>query len=108
MKEPHRRKEVAIHPGSESCGVVREGGVEALTGVRAGEVLSREITVLGCRRRGPRRKAALGGRYRESDTELHAVEDPLHARRLHAREPGDLTITRRGWPGGSCGEGLWP
>ncbi len=37
---------VATHAGPESCGVVREGSVEALTGVRAGRVLSRERTFL--------------------------------------------------------------
>lgn len=36
---------VANHDGPESCVVVREGGGEALTGVRAGQPLSREITV---------------------------------------------------------------
>ena len=34
---------VASHIGPESCAVVREGGGEALTGVRAGRVWSREI-----------------------------------------------------------------
>ena len=34
---------VATHTGSESCTVVRKGGGEALTGVRAGQPLSREI-----------------------------------------------------------------
>ena len=34
---------VATHTGSESCIVVREGKGEALTGVRAGRPLSREI-----------------------------------------------------------------
>src|SRR5918996_4602510 len=34
---------VAIHTGSESCTFVGNGASEALTGVRAGEVLSREI-----------------------------------------------------------------
>ena len=34
---------VANHTGPESCGVTREGGVEALTGGSAGQVLSREI-----------------------------------------------------------------
>ncbi len=38
---------VAIHGGPESCVVVREGGGEALTGVRAGQPLSREISVFG-------------------------------------------------------------
>ena len=34
---------LAIHTGSESCIGVRKGAGEALTGVRAGQVLSREI-----------------------------------------------------------------
>src|SRR5580692_5057646 len=33
--------EVATHIGLESCGVAREGSVEALTGERAGRVFSR-------------------------------------------------------------------
>jgi hypothetical protein len=41
MKESYGEG-VATHTGPESCGVVREGSVEALTGVRAGRVLSRE------------------------------------------------------------------
>jgi RNA-directed DNA polymerase len=48
---------VAIHDGPESCAGVREGDGEALTGVRAGQPLSREITASGCRRRLTRRKA---------------------------------------------------
>jgi len=34
---------VAIHTGPESCTFVRKGEGEALTGERAGQVLSREI-----------------------------------------------------------------
>ena len=37
---------IANHNGPESCGAAREGGVEALTGGRAGRVLSREIHAL--------------------------------------------------------------
>ena len=37
---------VANHNGPESCGAAREGGDEALTGERAGRVLSREIYAL--------------------------------------------------------------
>src|SRR5437870_2741415 len=37
---------IATHTGPESCGAAREGGVEALTGVRAGRVLSRERKIL--------------------------------------------------------------
>jgi hypothetical protein len=33
---------LATHDGPESCGAAREGGVEALTGGRAGRVFSRE------------------------------------------------------------------
>jgi RNA-directed DNA polymerase len=42
MKEPYVEG-VANHDGPESCAGVREGVGEALTGVRAGRVLSREI-----------------------------------------------------------------
>ena len=42
MEESHR-KGVANHPDPESCGVGRKGSAEALTGVCAGVVLSREI-----------------------------------------------------------------
>ena len=34
---------LAIHTGSESCAFIRKGEGEALTGVRAGQPLSREI-----------------------------------------------------------------
>src|SRR5262245_54174090 len=37
---------LATHTGPESCGAAREGVVEALTGVRAGRVFSRESTFL--------------------------------------------------------------
>ena len=36
-------EDLASHGGPESCAVVREGAGEALTGVRAGSVLSRVI-----------------------------------------------------------------
>ena len=41
MKESYAEG-LATHSGPESCGVSRKGSVEALTGVRAGWVLSRE------------------------------------------------------------------
>src|SRR5712691_3126038 len=37
---------VATHNGPESCGVTRKGGVEALTGERAGRVFSRVRNLL--------------------------------------------------------------
>ena len=49
MKESYVES-LASYRGPESCADAREGGGEALTGVRAGRVLSREI-------HAPRRKA---------------------------------------------------
>ena len=40
MKKSHEC-DVATHIGPKSCGAAREGGVEALTGERAGRVFSR-------------------------------------------------------------------
>jgi hypothetical protein len=45
MKKSHEC-EVATHIGPESCGAAREGGVEALTGERAGRVFSRVRNLL--------------------------------------------------------------
>ena len=45
MKESYGEG-VATHTDPESCGAVREDGVEALTGARAGRVCSRERTCL--------------------------------------------------------------
>jgi hypothetical protein len=45
MKESYG-KGLATPTGPESCGVARKGGVEALTGVRAGRVLGRESDFL--------------------------------------------------------------
>jgi len=43
----HCREGVAIHTGPESCGVRREVCVEALTGERKGQPLSRESLLRG-------------------------------------------------------------
>src|SRR6266403_834784 len=45
MKKSYE-SEVATHIGPESCGAARKGGVEALTGERAGRVFSRVRTFL--------------------------------------------------------------
>ena len=45
MKESYGEG-LATHIGPESCGAACEGGVEALTGARAGQVLSRESPFL--------------------------------------------------------------
>jgi RNA-directed DNA polymerase len=45
MKESYG-EDLASHTDPESCAVARKGGREALTGVCAGELLSREITMI--------------------------------------------------------------
>lgn len=45
---------LASYGGPESCVLIREEGIEALTGVRAGRVLSRVIHDPGLRSRGDR------------------------------------------------------
>jgi hypothetical protein len=45
MKESYGEG-VATHTDPESCGAACEGGVEALTGARAGRVFSRERNIL--------------------------------------------------------------
>ena len=93
MKESYV-KGLAAHSGPESCGDAREGVVEALTGVRAGRVFSRERTIPpGCRRRKEMRKATPVEPLSRGTTEPHAVADPVHARKHLAREPGDPMFT---------------
>ena len=95
MKEPYGEG-LATHTDPESCGELREEGAEALTGARAGRVLSREIARLrdadavgGCGRQqsgaSPARDAA----------EPRAVTDPWHVRKHLAREPGGPESARR-------------
>ena len=57
---------LATHIGPESCGAAREGGIEALTGERAGRVFSRERQVLrDADALGVRGRQHLVHRYRE-------------------------------------------
>jgi hypothetical protein len=65
MKESYSEG-LAIHTGSESCGGTRKGGAEALTGVRAGQVLSRESHLLrGAEAVRRSRRQQCMSRYRE-------------------------------------------
>jgi hypothetical protein len=81
---------LAGHNGPESCGGVREDAIEALTGVRAGRVFSRENNLPpGCRRRKGRRKAISCMPLWPGMSDPRAVADPVHVRKHLAREPGD-------------------
>jgi hypothetical protein len=104
MKESHV-KGLAAHSGPESCGSAREGTVEALTGVRAGRVFSRENKHSpGCRRRTTKRKATSGAPPSQGATEPRAVRDPVHVRKHLAREPGDPMFARIGGDTGRVGK----
>ena len=86
---------IANHDDPESCVGVREGNGEALTGAHAGRAIEpRNKLVRGadavflcgrphCRRRSSR----VAG-------EPRAVEEPVHAWNVHAREPGGPMSTR--------------
>jgi len=68
---------LAAHSGPESCVVAREGRDEALTGVRAGRVLSRERNVLrGADAVGEGGRPHPGHRYREMPGDPARSETP--------------------------------
>ena len=95
MKESHGEG-VAIHSDPESCVVARKGAVEALTGARAGQALSRETDLPpGCRRPYGRRKATPIASPARDAIGSRAVKDPVHARKHLEREPGDPTSACR-------------
>jgi hypothetical protein len=59
-------------------------------------LLSREISVSGCRRCPNERKAtSQAASYARAVGGPRAVREPLHAGNLDAREPGDPTLARR-------------
>jgi len=91
--------ELATHIGPESCGAACKGGVEALTGERAGRLFRpRKKFTPGRRRCKEKRKAPSGAPISRGVPESRAVRDPVHARRRLAREPGDPKSTQ----GSSC------
>ena len=86
----HYGEGVANHTGPESCAARREACGEALTGVRAGQPLSRETRFI---------LDADVVDLTEGNTAVHITASartvlrglrPWHTRTLHAREPGDL------------------
>jgi len=83
-------EDLANHIGPESCVSSRKEGREALTGESAGWVLSRERGLAsGCRRRQLVRKAKRNTSLSQEVFRPRVVVDPMHVRKLSAREPGD-------------------
>jgi group II intron reverse transcriptase/maturase len=99
MKELHVEGP-ATHDDPESGVGVREAADEARTGARAGRVLSREIRQF----RAPTSLTEAEGNTLATETRGGegpcAVVDPVHARNLSAREPGDLRACSPRWRGG--------
>ena len=92
---------IASHTGPESCAVARKGQGEALTGVRAGRVLSREIRQSpGSRRRRLVRKAIADVSLARDTFAPCAVVDPgartETPRTGIGRSPGRLRVERSG------------
>ena len=79
---------VAIHDGPESCVGVREGGGEALTGVRAGRAIEPRNNLVRGADAVQKRKATSPAALSRVAGGPRAVGEPVHARNLHAREPG--------------------
>jgi hypothetical protein len=81
---------IANQAGSGSCVCTSNRTGEALTGERAGRVLSREKRRKGMERRRDvsTRKATLRQSIMRDSHRLHEVEDPVHARKHFAQETG--------------------
>ena len=92
MREPYGEA-VATRAGPEPWRCVREDALQASVGVRVGWVLSRERTCRpGCRGCSPKPKATPAASLSRGVVGPRAVEDPMHARKLSARELGDPAI----------------
>ena len=97
MRESHVEGP-ATHDGPESCAAAREGWGEALTGVRAGRVLSRERgTLRGADAVGLGGRQHLWRRYRE------ALRDP--ARSETPRTYGNTSRENREIPSSPVADG---
>ena len=86
---------VAIHIGPESCGGIREDVVEALTGERTGQPLSRESVIVPEADVVIITEGNMGERAIASAFPLRRGLRPWHVRKLFAREPGDLGFDLR-------------
>lgn len=88
-------EEVANHAVPESCAVSREGQGEALTGVRIGQPLSREINVIPGAHAFVAVEGNMTGRDNASALLTWRGRRTWHVRTLPVREPGDLQSDHR-------------
>jgi hypothetical protein len=85
-------KGLANHAGPESCVAYREVRREALTGVRVGRPLSREIKILQGTDSFSPAEGNTDGRVTASAWTALRGQRPWHARMLLVRKPGDLLV----------------
>ena len=95
MREPYG-KAVAPRAGPEPWRWVRKDSLQALVGVRAGWVLSRESSSPGRRGCSLEPKALPAASQLRDVAGPRAVEDPMQVRRLSARELGGPASGRGG------------
>jgi hypothetical protein len=81
---------LANHVVPESCAVCRETCGEALTGVRAGQPLSRDSLYIPSADAVDTAEGNTTGRDIASTPSARRGRRPWHARTLLVREPGDL------------------
>ena len=105
MKESYREG-VANHPGPESCGGRREVTVEALTGVRIGRVLSREITQILVPTRSTTSEGNTAGRAVASAQGARRGRRPLACAETPYAEPGRSRVRLAKMGAGTRGEGI--
>lgn len=86
--EVQYRKEMANHFGPEACVTRREVWGEALTGNPAGQPLSREINIPGCRRGSSHRKAIWGKATIASHAPIPRGRRPCACREASCTEAG--------------------
>jgi len=98
---------VAIHTDPESCRARREARVEALTGARIGQPLSRESLLRGADAVETAEGNTAGGAIASRPPTPRGLR-PWHVRTLLAREPGDLVADHRQMPSGPHREGVEP
>jgi hypothetical protein len=101
----HYGEGVANHTGPESCAVYREVCGEALTGERAGQPLSREIILFQDADVVALTEGNTNGCSIASARTVLRGRRPWHARKLFAREPGDLQFDHLHSRGGPRREG---
>jgi hypothetical protein len=105
MKESYREG-VANHPGPEPCEGGRKDALEALDrgicrlGIELRNLAFRDADGVG----KPEGNTSAGGSA--SAQWSRGVEDPMHAEKLQAREPGDPMVAHdeHGGPEGECDE----